>query len=1371
MSDMAKLEIPSIVVHNGTTGSGGGGGGGGGESPTGGGGGVVVVVGPRGHSGGCPRAMDHEQRVGGPRSGGPSLRSLRTLSKQEEFEEEDELAVESGGLSPEEGSGGGEGGGWRGSREGGSSGDERGVPSPVGAANGSGSKVKLLVRSHAVREETSPPPDPEAVHSFSPPAPSTAAVPSAPASPSALSVPPSSLLTVNTGSSGGSSRPSSRHRLRHQGSSQGSMDSSSPCLSRDSSTEQASILDGGGSSSSGGGGSSGDLQQFIIETLNRNYKDRMLMLKIEQEIVSLARDNKRTHHKFPPMSSYQRMLVHRVAAFFGMEHNVDSTGNAVVVSKGRLNGNGSSNNVSSNGNCSTSYGASSDGLNSPTGNNNSSLSPPTSTSGGKIRFPPIEPCLRDHIRDELLPEEPRRSILKRGDSSSFEEGAGSFKSPERQLSSESRRSKSFEEREEEYEKARKRIFNQDSPSSQEGICCCDSSGQRCSHEELHCWTGVGGGNGGNGGSASGSGSFLHPWSSSEASDPPHGSRSRHNQLRPSRLLKVESFESRESLRRTSSGFRPCVSKSYSFGGYSGSGGGGSTMGVTSSSGSGGGQLTRGDSISSTHSAGGRLLTKQDSSASSANSAHLSPSSSGYKTQSVRSDSSNTPSPSPTTLALIPSSQQQHSPHDQSQGPSPSPPLLSPPLHNQAHSDAQTETSPIPNSPPPTPQHQPGTISEDEIPGYRRNNVCTSQNRGTSPLPLPPVASEVPVSSSSTQCALAASSDVVHPSVPLGNNAVMWAVTSMESVPPGSVLINPQTGQPYVNSDGTIYRFNPANPPKIISAAANTSMQVNVQPPTITTASTASNKVESSPPPRTLTYACEQTVGPEAGPVLMSNSQLAPVAGQGYMPQPPAPIQQHLLTTVPQNFSSTNTMQVSGEAPGAVLGPGQPQFATPASSYGGSLLGQTNYPMQASAQETQKQANLLVQENPGMAVSELASYFMGMGLAAAAAAVASSNNGVNGNNGNMCMMSGSHPNAVAPAPIVMTPTSSCVTSTTSAIGLHCQQIPPPTPPPLPPVNPFAAQNTSWQPSVHPQTSNVQVPFYYVAPMGMSFSTGGVGGNCAIVDGRGGGMGAPSSSLTIPSQPAPPLATQPPPPASVPTPLSISTPLPNPSLPPMQQQHPPGHPMGSAVQGTSQAPCIMYQQYMQSTPPPPAPPPAMVQQVVGMGSPGTTPYSLMAPNMAPSERQPLVSSRPLSHTPFTMVGGGTSGAIGNGGGSGIYGAGGGDSFLPSPPFYSTLAAPSTGSSTLPYYGQRTYQQQNLPPIPATQLSQHVPTSQHQAITGTMIGQPYHANSASSQIRCPTPPQHLNISNQANVLQSTTVPTKSSCTEFCEWKQCWR
>lgn len=33
------------------------------------------------------------------------------------------------------------------------------------------------------------------------------------------------------------------------------------------------------------------------------------------------------------MSSYHRMLVHRVAAYFGMEHNVDQTGKSVIINR------------------------------------------------------------------------------------------------------------------------------------------------------------------------------------------------------------------------------------------------------------------------------------------------------------------------------------------------------------------------------------------------------------------------------------------------------------------------------------------------------------------------------------------------------------------------------------------------------------------------------------------------------------------------------------------------------------------------------------------------------------------------------------------------------------------------------------------------------------------------------------------------------------------------------------------------------------------------------------------------------------------------------------------------------------------------------
>ncbi|CAG9813177.1 unnamed protein product [Phaedon cochleariae] len=389
------------------------------------------------------------------------------------------------------------------------------------------------------------------------------------------------------------SKTNGRGKLRQQSSSQGSFESSSmsPCLSRDSSTEQYTDTTGI------------DLEMFIPETLNRNAKDRALMLRIEQELVNLAKDRMKTHYKFPPMSSYQRMLVHRCAAYFGMDHNIEPTGKSVVVNKTKC-----------------------------------------------TRIPEVE--FKEHIKEDIIfSEEPRRSILKR-DSSSIEDY--SFKSPDRSYSLENRRSKSFEEREEEYEKVRRRIFNR----------------------EMHD------------GSSEDFGWTEMPWSSTESDcsaryrlQPPEMYR-----RQMGKLIKGHSEETGEAQ-------RPCVAKSYSFGGY----GGGVSV------------LSRGDSVMSTHSAGPRLLTKQDSAASSV-SWRLSPSSSGYKSQSQMSESV-TPSPTST-------------PHPTAEG-------------------AGVETL---------------TASDES------------------------------------------------------ERHVVWAVTDMQNVPKGSIIINPQTGKPLKNEDGSLYHYDPHNPP-------------------------------------------------------------------------------------------------------------------------------------------------------------------------------------------------------------------------------------------------------------------------------------------------------------------------------------------------------------------------------------------------------------------------------------------------------------------------------------------------------------------------------------------------------------------------------
>ncbi|XP_064643402.1 cAMP-regulated phosphoprotein 21-like isoform X2 [Lineus longissimus] len=247
-------------------------------------------------------------------------------------------------------------------------------------------KVKVLVRSHALRDDMSPPPDDHAamvnVAVNLSPSPNTLA-------PCSVQLPKSS----------------SRGRLEKdnsQSSDISQVSGTSPCLSRDSSVEL--YTDSTGT----------DLEEFIKMTLNKNPKDRVMLLRLEQELTNFIKDPKRDLHKFQSMTSYHRMIVHRVAAFFGLEHNVDQTGKAVVVNKA------------------------------------------TSTRIPDFKF-------REHIRDEGSQDEPKKLILKR-EGASFDEGKEG-RSPDRQSSFDGKKQKSFEEREEEYEKARARIFCQDSTSS------------------------------------------------------------------------------------------------------------------------------------------------------------------------------------------------------------------------------------------------------------------------------------------------------------------------------------------------------------------------------------------------------------------------------------------------------------------------------------------------------------------------------------------------------------------------------------------------------------------------------------------------------------------------------------------------------------------------------------------------------------------------------------------------------------------------------------------------------------------------------------------------------------------------------------------
>ncbi|XP_057182291.1 R3H domain-containing protein 1 isoform X3 [Triplophysa rosa] len=149
-----------------------------------------------------------------------------------------------------------------------------------------------------------------------------------------------------------------------------------------------------------------DLHEFLVNTLKNNPRDRMMLLKLEQDILDFISniDQKR---KFPPMTSYHRMLLHRVAAYFGLDHNVDQTGKAVIINK---------------------------------------------TSNTRIP----DQKFSEHIKDDKTDDFQKRYILKR-DNSSLDQDDGRL----RMRLKDDRRSKSIEEREEEYQRARDRIFAQE----------------------------------------------------------------------------------------------------------------------------------------------------------------------------------------------------------------------------------------------------------------------------------------------------------------------------------------------------------------------------------------------------------------------------------------------------------------------------------------------------------------------------------------------------------------------------------------------------------------------------------------------------------------------------------------------------------------------------------------------------------------------------------------------------------------------------------------------------------------------------------------------------------------------------------------------
>ncbi|XP_056392294.1 R3H domain-containing protein 1 isoform X12 [Hyla sarda] len=251
----------------------------------------------------------------------------------------------------------------------------------TGKRSKSSSKLKL-VRSLAVCEESPPPSTADTPLDFQEPIPNL-----------------QETISIQLAPSPGKEDKPSKDEAEKE---KGNEKSTRKMLSRDSSQEYTD--------------STGiDLHEFLVNTLKSNPRDRMMLLKLEQDILDFISTNEIQRKKFPPMTSYHRMLLHRVAAYFGLDHNVDQSGKSVIVNK---------------------------------------------TSNTRIPDQKFE----EHIKDEKSMDFQKRYILKR-DNSSLDKDDNQM----RMRLKDDRRSKSIEEREEEYQRARERIFAQESLCSQENF--------------------------------------------------------------------------------------------------------------------------------------------------------------------------------------------------------------------------------------------------------------------------------------------------------------------------------------------------------------------------------------------------------------------------------------------------------------------------------------------------------------------------------------------------------------------------------------------------------------------------------------------------------------------------------------------------------------------------------------------------------------------------------------------------------------------------------------------------------------------------------------------------------------------------------------
>ncbi|KAJ1672824.1 hypothetical protein EV182_006420, partial [Spiromyces aspiralis] len=76
-----------------------------------------------------------------------------------------------------------------------------------------------------------------------------------------------------------------------------------------------------------------DILDGLVMAAMTKPKDRMFILMVDRELEVFLRDPCRQQLQFPPMTSYHRLIIHRIATYFGLNHYAGRGKRFVIISK------------------------------------------------------------------------------------------------------------------------------------------------------------------------------------------------------------------------------------------------------------------------------------------------------------------------------------------------------------------------------------------------------------------------------------------------------------------------------------------------------------------------------------------------------------------------------------------------------------------------------------------------------------------------------------------------------------------------------------------------------------------------------------------------------------------------------------------------------------------------------------------------------------------------------------------------------------------------------------------------------------------------------------------------------------------------------